>query len=123
MKRRIYLWNVLGLSLLIFGTTQAALSATIYVGNQGSNSISVIDSLTRQVTKTVPLSTDKPHDLTLSADGHSLYVANVGSSNVLVLDLKSWEEVVAIPAGKKAHGITPTPDGRFRYFSIYRNLL
>ena len=89
MQRKIQPPTVLlGVIFLIFAVTAPVLSATIYVGNRGSNSISVIDSLTRQLVKTVPISTHRPHNLALSVDGRYLYVANVGSHNVLMFEHK-----------------------------------
>ena len=90
-------------------------AATIYVGNQESNSLSVIDSTTKEVTHTIPLSSKKPHNLVASLDGKYLYIANVGSHNVVVFDTKTNREVVSIPAGTKTHGVSVTPDGQYLY--------
>lgn len=69
--------------MLLLCTWNLGSTATIFVGNQGDNTLSVIDAATRTVKATISLSGKKPHNLALSKDGRHLYVANVGSHNFL----------------------------------------
>ncbi|HEY3692270.1 MAG TPA: beta-propeller fold lactonase family protein, partial [Pseudonocardiaceae bacterium] len=55
-----------------------------YIVNDGSNTVSVIDTTTNQVTANVSTGQDPTH-VFVSADGRHAYVTNIGSSDVTVL--------------------------------------
>jgi len=57
-----------------------------YVVNQGSNTVSVIDSETNQVAATVPTGA-APTSIAMMPDGRRAYVSNVGSATLTVLKL------------------------------------
>ena len=80
--------------------------ATLYVANANSDTISVIDTRTDQVTATLgakPLPElpfgSAPNALAVSPDGTTLYVANGGNNLLLVLDLPGGEVRGLIPTG------------------------
>lgn len=65
---------------------------TLYVANANSDTVSVIDTLTRKVTDSIPVRPDEtlpfgsaPNALALSKDGRTLYVANGGNNAVAVV--------------------------------------
>ena len=60
----------------------------IYVTNQNSNSVSVINTATNAIDGTAIVVGSKPAGVALSADGSTLYVAN-GDDSVSVVDTKS----------------------------------
>jgi PQQ-dependent catabolism-associated beta-propeller protein len=74
--------------------------ATAYVANGHGNSVSVIDTKTRQVTATIPAGT-RPWNLALSPDGTRLYTANGLSDDVSVIDVKSRQKIatIRVPGG------------------------
>ena len=57
---------------------------TIYVANEGSNTVSVIDGSTNAVTATVTVGTN-PYDVGVNPSTNTIYVANEGSASVSVL--------------------------------------
>ncbi|MGM7684809.1 YncE family protein [Cytobacillus sp. Hm23] len=63
----------------------------VYVANEGTNTVSVIDSKTHSVIATVPVR-NQPNDVAIPPDGKLVYVANKGdgfnSSTVSVITLR-----------------------------------
>ena len=94
MRKTIVLAAVLGAVMLAGCTQQAAETPSapsaappayrIYVTNETSNDISVIDSATNQVVATVPVG-KRPRGARLSPDGKFLYIALSGSPLALHL--------------------------------------
>src|ERR1700690_73078 len=73
------------IALLFAGSMLVALAATaaepayrVYVTNEGSGDLTVIDGLTRAVVATLPLG-KRPRGIAAAADGRHLYVAVSGS--------------------------------------------
>jgi YVTN family beta-propeller protein len=56
------------------------------VANNGSNTVSVIDATTNQVTATIPTGAG-PSSIALLPNGHQAYVSNVNSGTLTVLNL------------------------------------
>jgi YVTN family beta-propeller protein len=57
-----------------------------YVVNQGSNTVSVIDARTYQVTATIPTGTG-PTSIAVLPNGRQAYVSNLDSGTLTVLEL------------------------------------
>ena len=64
----------------------------IYVANQGSNSISVIDSLTNTVVATVKVG-NSPRALEFNPSNNNIYVANQGSNDISVIKTVVLESI------------------------------
>jgi len=83
----------------------------LYVANygdpnySGGNSVSVIDSLTNQVTTTIilPGGSDGPRGVTVL--GNKVYVANFRSNSVSVIDTATNQVTATIPVGEGPRGI------------------
>ena len=60
------------------------LTPRVYVANESSNSVSVIDALTFKVIATVDAKNFSTHDLALSRDGTRLYATNLASGRLSV---------------------------------------
>ena len=84
----------------------------IYVANESSNSVSVIDSRKFEVIGTVDAKNHSTHDLALTRDGKRLFATNLASGRVSVIDTQSLETVASIPTGIRAHVVTLTNDNR-----------
>lgn len=80
----------------IYALAQAAPFA--YIANAGSNSVSVIDTVTDTVVKTIPVGAT-PDAVAVSRHGKRVYVANFGSNTVSVIDGASWTVIATIPVG------------------------
>ena len=84
----------------------------IYVANESSNSVSVIDTRTYEVVGTVDAKNHSTHDLALTRDGKRLYATNLASGRLSVIDTQSLETIASIPTGARAHVVTLTNDNR-----------
>jgi YVTN family beta-propeller protein len=106
---------LMALVALLLGAP-SALAQDAYVTNQGSNSVSVIDTQTNRVVgPPIPVGTT-PAQIAISPDGRFAYVTNQGSNSVSVIDTQTNQVVGApIPVGSEPTGIAITPDGEFAY--------
>jgi YVTN family beta-propeller protein len=76
----------------------------VYVTNTDGDSVSVIDTGTWKVVKTVR-NISEPHDGELTPDGSLLYLATSGDSTLTVVDTKTLKVAKTIPVGKKPRGV------------------
>jgi YVTN family beta-propeller protein len=84
----------------------------IYVANESSNSVTIIDSATLKVIGTVDARNESTHDLALSRDGTRLYATNLASGRLSVMDTGTLETIASIPIGNRCHVVTLTNDNR-----------
>src|SRR6476659_8194055 len=73
-----------------------ALAYTVYVSNEKDNSITVIDSATLEIKKTIPVG-QRPRGIILTKDGKSLLICSSDDDTVQILDLASNEIVGTLP--------------------------
>jgi YVTN family beta-propeller protein len=105
---------------------------TLYVANANSDTISVIDTVTRQSVNTISVRPDAslpfgsaPNALALSRDGKALYVANGGNNAIAVITLNAAE-----PSTSRVKGFIPTgwypggvaTDGKHIYIANVKGL-
>ncbi|WP_059419343.1 beta-propeller fold lactonase family protein [Sulfuricella sp. T08] len=87
-------------------------TARIYVANESSNSVSVIDAASfKQIALIDPKNTST-HDLALSRDGTRLYATNLASGRLSVIDTRGLETIASIYTGKRCHVVALTNDNR-----------
>src|ERR1700690_2512151 len=103
------------IALLFAGSMLVALAATaaepayrVYVTNEGSGDLTVIDGLTRAVVATLPLG-KRPRGIAAAADGRHLYVAVSGSPPA---GPGGDESCAPRPLGRRPGGIAAAADGR-----------
>jgi YVTN family beta-propeller protein len=84
----------------------------IYVANESSNSVTVIDAVTFKVIGTVDAKNESTHDLSLSRDGKWLFATNLASGRLSVIDTYALETIASIPTGGRCHVVTLTNDNR-----------
>jgi YVTN family beta-propeller protein len=96
------------------GSAEAAPLA--YTGNYDGNSVSVIDTATKQVVgKPIEVGA-QPFSLAVTPDGRYVYVANYGSDDVSVIDTASRQTIgTPIPVGPAPGVIAIAPDGKTAY--------
>ena len=80
------------------GLALSADAKTLYVGNGRGGTISIVDTATRKVTRTIAKVGARPWGLALSADGKTLYSANGPSNDVSVIDVDAGKVVTKIAA-------------------------
>ncbi|NUP95380.1 MAG: YncE family protein [Planctomycetaceae bacterium] len=73
----------------------------VFVANQGSDSLSVIDLASRAVSATVAVES-RPVDVEVDPDGELAFVAHANSPNLLVLDAQTLATTVSIFVGSTA---------------------
>jgi YVTN family beta-propeller protein len=89
----------------------------LYVGNEGSNSVSVISLTRREVIATIDVGS-RPHHMYASPDGSRVYVAEFGTNKIGVIDTMT-DSLVAEwatgPSTERTHAPAPTQDGKTVY--------
>jgi YVTN family beta-propeller protein len=84
----------------------------IYVANESSNNISVIDAVTFSPIGTIDARGHSTHDLALTRDGKRLFATNLASGRVSVIDTDAMETIASIFTAARAHVVAVTNDGR-----------
>src|SRR3984893_491469 len=97
----------------LLGSGQS-LAQNIYITNQGSNNVSVIDTATNTVTATIPVGS-QPQGVAVAPHRSKAYVANANSNNVSVIDTATNTVTATIPVGTFPDGLAVTPHGRKVY--------
>ena len=89
----------------------------LYVGNEGSNSVSVISLSRREVITTIDVGS-RPHHMHASADGSRVYVAEFGTNKIGVIDTMTDTLIAEWATGSPTewtHAPAPTHDGKTLY--------
>jgi YVTN family beta-propeller protein len=89
----------------------------LYVGNESSNSVSVISIPRREVVTTINIGS-RPHHMHASKDGTRVYVAEFGTNKIAVIDTMTdtlAAEWATGPPTERTHAPAPTHDGKILY--------
>ncbi len=112
----------------------------VYVTNQKSDSVSIINTNTRKVLETTNIDGWFPHNIVFSPDGREAWIANLGSANVSILDTSTRKIKMTLPPGglcggdihhrrpwsepqgiredcSRVHEVAIRPDGKFAYIT------
>jgi YVTN family beta-propeller protein len=84
---------------------------TLYVANNLTNNIAIVNIATKTVTTTVAVGT-YPYTTLISKDGKTVYVSNWGDGTISVLDTKTQAIVSTIAVGKHPNALALGPDER-----------
>lgn len=84
----------------------------VYVANESSNSVTVIDARTFQVLATIDARNHSTHDLALSRDGGLLLATNLASGRLSLIDTAAMEMIASVYTGERAHVVAFTNDDR-----------
>lgn len=93
----------------------AATAATLYVTNTKSNSISIIDTNTFEITGTIPLGAGKPNRVVFHPDGKAAWVVYDKSRDLGVVDAEARKLARRLRIGGNPYNLTFAPDGRTLY--------
>ena len=93
-----------------FGVAVTPDGTKVYVTNEFSNNVSVIDTETNTVTATVKVRI-WPYGIAVSPDGTKVYVTNLGNNKVSVIDTATNTVITNVPVGSIPIGVAVTPDG------------
>ncbi len=103
---------IAGCAKLLEKEQAAPSTSRIYVANESSNSVSVIDAATFKVIRTIDTKGQSTHDLALSRDGKWLFATNLASGRLSVIDTDALETIALIQTGSRCHVVTLTNDNR-----------
>jgi YVTN family beta-propeller protein len=91
---------------------EEATHSRVFIANESSNSVTVVDGDTFQVVGTVEARNHATHDLAVSRDGRWLFATNLASGRLSAIDTRTLETVASIATGDRAHVVTLTNDNR-----------
>jgi YVTN family beta-propeller protein len=86
-------------------------SGLVYVCNEGTSEIWVVDPATGDV-KSKWQTQANPHSCALGIDGRFLYVSNWGDKSVSVIDISTGQQTLRIGVGLRPNEMALAPDGR-----------
>ncbi len=86
----------------------------LYVLNLGAGSVSVIDTTTNRVVKTIGVGSS-PGFVVFTPNGRTAYVANSASDSVSVINVLTNRTIATIPVGKLPNEMAVTQDGKMIY--------
>jgi YVTN family beta-propeller protein len=78
---------------------------TLYVANGRRGTVSLIDTASRQILRTIADVGARPWGIHLSGDARKLYTANGPSNDVSVIDLNSHQIIKKIPVCRGPWGV------------------
>ncbi len=86
----------------------------VYVSNEKDNTMSVVDSTTMEVVKTVKVG-QRPRGITISHDGKFVYLCASDDDTIEVIDTATLEIVDTLPSGPDPELFVLSPDGKKLY--------
>src|SRR5213593_4473856 len=90
---------------LVLGHARAGAEVRVFVTNEKSDNVTVIDAATRAVVGTIRVG-KRPRGVVVSPDGRRVYVTNSNSDSISVIDAKSLAVLSTGPAGLDPEGLT-----------------
>jgi PQQ-dependent catabolism-associated beta-propeller protein len=96
--------------------TTAAGGPLVYVSNEGSDEVTIVDGAGGRVVATIA-TPGRPRGLALSPDGARLYVALAKRDTVSVIDTATQRVVAKLPVGKDPECVDVSRDGARLYVS------
>jgi YVTN family beta-propeller protein len=89
-------------------------SSTVYVSDEFTDTVSVIDGVTNTLTATIPVG-PVPGSLAITPDGLTLYVLLQGIDGVQVINTATKTAGTVFGAGVTATQLAVSPDGKYLY--------
>jgi YVTN family beta-propeller protein len=110
IKRRVLYVGIILIFALLIPMSIASATPFAYITNSGDNTVSVVDTATNLVIKTVNVG-NEPNGVAVSPDGMKAYVANSGSNDISVIDTNTNAVTANLTIGKTSQGISINPAG------------
>src|SRR6266536_2969571 len=82
----------------------------VYVTNNKGDSVSAIDTATKQLIATIPVG-QAPEGIAVTPNGEEVYATNQGDGTVSVIDTTTLTVIATIPTGNLPQRVVMTPDG------------
>ena len=106
---------VLGWTLVASLLAAPAEAGTLYVTNTKSDSITIIDTNTFEVTGTIPLGKGTSNRIAFHPDGKTAWVLYDKSHDLGIVDAEAQRLVKRVKIGGNPYNLAFTPDGRYLY--------
>lgn len=113
-------WLAAALCVSAVVCVSPALAHLVYVTNEKDNTISVIDSVSLEVVKTISVG-KRPRGLTFSKDFKLLYVCASDSNAVQILDVATDKILDDLPSGEDPEQFALSPDNRHLFIANENN--
>jgi YVTN family beta-propeller protein len=97
-------------ALVALALPAPAAANELYVVNQTSGDVSVIDTATNTVDATIPVA-PTPFAVAITPDGGRAYVTSAASENVTVIDTATRSVTASVAVGGSQAGVAVAPDG------------
>jgi YVTN family beta-propeller protein len=91
---------------------------TLWSAHSRDGGISIIDTSTGQVTRTLDVKTQRSNRVKITPDGRLALVSDLGAGQLLVLDAHQYREIKRLDLGSSPAGILVTPDGATAYVAV-----
>ena len=86
----------------------------VYVSNEKDNTVTVVDSTTMEVVKTINVG-QRPRGITISHDGKFIYLCASDDDTIEIIDTATHEIVGSLPSGPDPELFVLSPDGKTLY--------
>lgn len=112
---RLLLASMKFFASLLLGVPIFALAGNLaYITNQGSDSVSVLDIASKQVTRTIAVG-KAPVGVAIAPKKQRVYISNANSQTVSVINSATQQTVQEIPVNAQAVGIALSRDEKTLY--------
>jgi YVTN family beta-propeller protein len=101
-------------AVLALAAASGARAQTLYVANQASATLSVVNTLTDNLATTVATGAG-PLGVAASSDGRIVVIANSGDNTITIVDATSGNVIAAVAVGNQPTGVAITPDDTTAY--------
>ena len=101
--------------VVVLAVAAPAAAASLFITNTKSNSISIIDTTTFEVTGTIPLGQGKPNRIVFHPDGKLAWVVYDKSHDLGIVDADARKLVKRVKIGGNPYNLNFSPDGRYLY--------
>jgi len=112
MKKLHSILSAAALAALSLANPAWAGGAKAYVGNFKDNTVSVVDTGSRQLIATVPVAAG-PDGIVVARNDRQVFVSGASGSSLSVIDTATDRISDTIEVGKGPQGLATTPDGRW----------
>lgn len=109
MKKQKLIFRLTVSSLFSFSLTFAS---TLLITNEKSNSVSIVDTVTDRVVKTIQVG-ETPHAIAITPKHDFSYTGNRGDSTLSVIELSSMNVVKTIKVPHSIMNLEISPDGSY----------
>ena len=116
-KQKLYSITLVSAAMILMMVSIAGAAPFAYITNSDSNTVSVIDTATDNITATVNVES-LPFGVAVTPDGTKVYIANVYSDTVSVINTTTNTVTATVNVGLNPYGVAVTPDGTKVYVTI-----